>query len=71
MATKKIPPKYRAKHLYSNQIFHGNLFVGFIGAFILSGDFHARVDPDTIQKFCGYDKDGNEVYVSYKPKLKR
>ncbi len=73
MATKKKPPQYRAKSLYANRIYYGNLFVGYIGAFIISGDlqFQAQVDPDTIQKFCGYDKDGNAVYVSYKPKLKR
>lgn len=64
----KIPPKYRAKHFYSDKLIYGNLFQGRLATFIYGADFYSRVDPKTLQKLSGYDKDGNEVYRTYKLK---
>lgn len=66
---KNIPPKYRARilHKYIDDYVDGALMVRTYGAFVDG----IRVDPDTLQKLCGYDKDGNEVYRSYKLKVER
>lgn len=67
MATKKIPLKFRGKifHKYIDDYVEGGLMVRTYGAFVDG----IRVDPDTLQKLCGYDKDGNEVYRTYKLKI--
>ena len=66
----KIPFKYRGKsaHPYDDRIFEGKLLLRHYAPFIEGEDFCIKVDPDTIQKLAGYDKDGNEVYKSYKLK---
>ena len=67
MATKNIPPKYRAKifHKYIDDYAEGDLMLRSYGVFVDG----VKVDPDTLQKLCGYDKDGNEVYRTYKLKI--
>ena len=66
----KIPFKYRGKsaHPYDDRVFEGSLLLRSYASFIYGEDFCIKVDPDTIQKLAGYDKDGNEVYKSYKLK---
>ena len=61
--------KYRGEILYTNDKICGDLindgkYTGF--AEIRAGKEFFLVNPFTLQKLAGYDKDGNEVYRSVK-----
>lgn len=67
---KDIPRKFRAKrlHKFKDEIVYGNIRPLINSVFIYDTNFSVRVDPDTVQKLSGYDKDGNEIYRTYKLK---
>ena len=66
----EVPNKYRGKIIYSDEIVSGDLlnagkYTGF--AEIRAGkEIFSFVDPFSLQKLAGYDKDGNEVWRKIK-----
>ncbi len=67
---QKVPLKYRAKvaHKYNDEMVEGSLLLRTYAPFIYGEKFCVKVDPATLQKLAGYDKDGNEIYKTYRLK---
>lgn len=55
------PYKFRGKRLDNNEYVYGDLIQGVFTK-ILTSNGEYFVDPYTVVKFVGYDKNGNEVY---------
>ena len=55
------PYKFRGKRLDNNEYVYGDLIQGVFTK-ILTSNGEYFVDPYTVVKFVGYDKNGNKVY---------
>ena len=61
----QVPYKFRGKRLDNNEYVYGDLLQGvFTKILTSSGEYF--VDPYTVAKLVGYDRDNNEVYKGQK-----
>ena len=61
----QVPYKFRGKRLDNNEYVYGDLLQGVFTK-ILTSSREYVVDPYTVAKLVGYDRDNNEVYKGQK-----